>query len=460
MDVSKLYPSVPKREGLEACRQALDERQNPRIPTDDVMEMIKLVLENNNFGLGGSKHFLQVKGTAIGSKLGRNYACTYMGSWEQELLNKCPIKPVVYFRFIDDIFGIWQGSKQGLEEFHKMANEIHGDIQVDLRCSETELEFLDVQVGINNRKITTDLYTKPCDSKAYLHYTSDHPSHTKRAIPTGLVKRVRRICSSDEGFKRHAGDLVRQLTDRGYPQDQTEMEVAKVGKLNRSKLFERKNGTHKEGVPLVVTYSNCLPNLNRILNSKRHILERSNQLGDMFTDKLFVSYRRGTNLGDLLVHKKTRRLSHAGKNISGRCGKNCCICRVMFDEDDRIVGPSKLVCTFDKTIGCRSTNVIYGIWCCVCRLVVYVGETGGTLYQRSLNHLSSVRCRRQGMEVASHFSGEGHSVEDIRVIGLEKVYKNWVTYRRAREHRWMDLLGTYQRLGGLNKNMPVERYSI
>ena len=66
---------------------------------------------------------------------------TYMGSWEQELLNKCPIKPVVYFRFIDDIFGIWQGSKQGLEEFHKMANEIHRDIQVDLRRSETELEF-------------------------------------------------------------------------------------------------------------------------------------------------------------------------------------------------------------------------------------------------------------------------------------------------------------------------------
>ena len=159
------------------------------------------------------------------------------------------------------------------------------------------------------------MYTKPCDSKAYLHYTSDHPSHTKRAIPTGLVKRVRRICSSDEGFKRHAGDLVRQLTDRGYPQDQTEMEVAKVSKMNRSKLLERKNGTHKEGVPLVVTYSNCLPNLNRILNSKRHILERSNQLGDMFTDKLFVSYRRGTNLGDLLVHKKTRRLSHAGKNF-------------------------------------------------------------------------------------------------------------------------------------------------
>ena len=84
-----------------------------------------------------------------------------------------------------------------------------------------------------------------------------------------------------------------------------------------------------------------------------------------------------------------------------------------------------------------------------------MGETGGTLYKRSQNHLSSVRCKRVELEVASHFNGEGHSGDDIRVIGLEKVYKNWVAYRRAREQRWMDLLGTYQHNGGLNKNRPA-----
>ena len=39
MEVNKLYPSVPKQEGLAACKKALDSRQNPRIPTVDVMAM-------------------------------------------------------------------------------------------------------------------------------------------------------------------------------------------------------------------------------------------------------------------------------------------------------------------------------------------------------------------------------------------------------------------------------------
>ena len=451
MDVCKLYPSVPKQEGLAACKKALDSRQNPRIPTADVMDMIELILENNNFSLGSSKHYVQINGTAIGSKLGRNYACTYMGSWEDELLKGCKEKPLVYFRFVDDIFGIWRGSLKCLEEFHERANSIHRDIKVDLRYSETELEFLDVKVGIKEGRIVTDLYTKPCDSKAYLHFMSDHPSHTKKAIPSGLAKRARRICSSVEKFRQHADELVSKLATRGYPKNQVKAEIEKVGGMKRSDLLERSVGKQKEGVPMVVTYSSCLPNINKILRSKRHILERSNDIKDIFNNNMFVSYKRGTNLGDLLVHRKTKRQVRGGVTPSGKCGKNCCICRIVYCESSRIEGPSKLSCTYDKTIGCRSSNIIYGIWCTVCQIVVYVGETGGTLYQRTQNHLSSIRCERQGMEVARHFNGEDHAVEDMRVIGLEKVRKNWVAYRRVREQRWMGLLGTLHCTGGLNK---------
>ena len=41
-DVEKLYPSVPREEGLAACREALENRFNPLIPTESVMEMIKM----------------------------------------------------------------------------------------------------------------------------------------------------------------------------------------------------------------------------------------------------------------------------------------------------------------------------------------------------------------------------------------------------------------------------------
>ena len=87
----------------------------------------------------------------------------------------------------------------------------------------------------------------------------------------------------------------------------------------------------------------------------------------------------------------------------------------------------------------------------MCDCVVYVGETGGVLYQRIQNHLSSIRCGRNEMEVAAHFNGEGHQLSNAKLIGLEKVWKGWVTYRRVREQRWVGLFDTHRRAGGLNK---------
>lgn len=42
-DACKLYPSVPRKEGLEACEEALKSRSNPIILTIYVLEMIETV---------------------------------------------------------------------------------------------------------------------------------------------------------------------------------------------------------------------------------------------------------------------------------------------------------------------------------------------------------------------------------------------------------------------------------
>ena len=56
------------------------------------MEMIKTVLENNNFSFGDKK-YLQKDGVAIGSRLGKNFACSYMRTWDEKLseLSKTPL---------------------------------------------------------------------------------------------------------------------------------------------------------------------------------------------------------------------------------------------------------------------------------------------------------------------------------------------------------------------------------
>jgi len=81
-DVVKLYPSIPRQKGLSACEDALQLRKDQSIPTEAVIEMVKTVLDNNFIKFNG-KEYKQVQGVAIGSKLGRNFACCYMRKWDE-----------------------------------------------------------------------------------------------------------------------------------------------------------------------------------------------------------------------------------------------------------------------------------------------------------------------------------------------------------------------------------------
>ena len=117
-----------------------------------------------------------------------------------------------------------------------------------------------------------------------------------------------------------------------------------------------------------------------------------------------------------------------------------------------VQGGHKKMCYYDVTVGCKSCNVIYGIWCEICQEVIYVGETGGPIYARVQNHLSSIRSTNPPVDlpVRRHFLEPGHTIDDLRVVGLERVWRSEVDYRRAREMRWMRLLGTANAVGGLN----------
>ena len=207
---------------------------------------------------------------------------------------------------------------------------------------------------------------------------------------------------------------------------------------------------------MALTFSRHLPNIRDILRKKRYILHRSEKMRAVFPSDPMVAYRRGRNLKDMLVHSKTRGIiSNRGTKERGResCGKECVICRRMVTEDETIEGAQGRMTTYDKTIGCKSVNVIYGIWCGVCKRVCYVGETGGCLYTRVQNHLSSIRAIDPvvSLPVRSHFGAPGHGIGDVKVVGLERVWRRSVDYRRVRERRWMYLLGTQGTADGLNK---------
>ena len=436
-DVAKLYPSVPRKEGLEACEEALSMRSEPLAGKDGVMEMIKMVLENNVFGFGET-NYLQKEGIAIGSRLGKNFACTYMRKWDEALLQS-EIKPYFYKRFIDDGFGIWTGSIEELKQFTDHANSIHENIQVELRYDQKQIEFLDTLVKIENGHIYTDLYVKPTDKQLYLTSSSCHPSSTKKGLAYGLGLRIRRICEKESDYQRHRKELKNQLRKRGYSGNLIEEQLKKVDVQDRSELLKvnRKEDKNSKRVPLVVTYSNLLPDIQHITKKHLDVLHRSSKMRDVFKDPPIVAFRRDKNLSDVLVHGKTNK---ALKSTRLNCKPGCGNCSIISRETVSDTSHQNKY-TPVSDINCQSRNVIYGIICTSCKSTVYVGETERQLRERMTEHLRDVRLRRD-KPINVHFNQGEHSQLDMGFVVLEKLYNAERTERQLREGLWIKELRT------------------
>ena len=70
MDVTSLYTNIPQEEGITTvCRASKNfHRNNPPIPTQYLKEMLSLILKDNFFQFNG-KNYLQIHGTAMGTKI-------------------------------------------------------------------------------------------------------------------------------------------------------------------------------------------------------------------------------------------------------------------------------------------------------------------------------------------------------------------------------------------------------
>ena len=123
---------------------------DPNRPDKEILELLKINLKNNAFEFN-SQWYLQTWGTSVGKKCAPNYAKLFLAEWEEKALEKCVLKPSVYWRFLDDIFMIWEHSKEDFYKFVKILNTHHPSITVKAELSSESMHFLDTVVYKGNR---------------------------------------------------------------------------------------------------------------------------------------------------------------------------------------------------------------------------------------------------------------------------------------------------------------------
>ena len=140
-----------------------------------------------------------------------------MGHLEHKRINQLPIKPLIWYRCIDDIFCILPA---GLDEAKNMVhflNHQHPTIKFTADMSTTMVYFLDVTVIRQpDKSLHTTLFWKPTDTYRYLHFKSFHPTAQKKSIPSSQYLRVRRMCTSKTDFFKFTNIMLSHLASRGY----------------------------------------------------------------------------------------------------------------------------------------------------------------------------------------------------------------------------------------------------
>ncbi|CAJ0964569.1 unnamed protein product, partial [Ranitomeya imitator] len=219
LDVKDLYTSIPHLDGINAVHHSLTTAGLTTSQINLCVELLTIVLYNNFF-LFQDTFYLQKRGTAMGSNVAPPYANTYMTEFETSVIYKHPLFQNVslWKRFIDDIFCIWGGTLESLQEFFLFLNGAWPGIKFTISHDSHSINFLDTMVLKDQAGfLTTDLFTKSTDRNSLLHFQSFHPPSTKRSIPISQFQRVKRIVPDRNLCENRLQNMTSKFIERGYP---------------------------------------------------------------------------------------------------------------------------------------------------------------------------------------------------------------------------------------------------
>ena len=312
VDVKSLYTCIPHQEGIQACAESLQNSKAnyPDQPdTKTLINLLELVLKNNTFEFDG-KSYIQLQGTAMGTKLAPAYANIFMGKLEHTILSSAPLQPTYYKRYIDDILIIWPHSISELDKFIHTLNNYHPLIKFTSETSFEKITFLDVNIykGPNfylTNKLDVQTYIKPTNRQAYVHASSYHPPGTGKGVAVGEIKRYLRTNSRAESFHALKVKHRHNLRKRGYSTDFINRHTNNVRFLDRSFELKPKNKTNeKRQIAFITRYTPSATKAMKIIRKYWPSLKTTKHFKGKIMPYPLLTFKSNRNIKSYLVRAK------------------------------------------------------------------------------------------------------------------------------------------------------------
>ena len=445
LDVINLYSNISSSLGLEAVDYWISknpEKINGRFTKDFISEATEIVLSNNTFAFNG-KHFKQIKGTAMGTKMAPTYATLTLGYLEEKMYKKVEeqfneeVKLYItnnWKRYLDDCFIVWKYSNNELSTFKTLLNELNPDIRFTAEESTDRIPFLDIMVIKENDVILTDIYYKPTDTHQYLHFNSCHPRHTKRAIPYNLARRICTIVNKETTKIQRLQELKEYLRKQSYPEKIIDNAIKKAMDLDREDLLNpvQQNKTDSRILPLVTTHNPQNTNVAPIVYQLNDVLKTDETMSKIFKNRKFINSRRQPkNLRRILTKSSFKETTefHVTKCQDPRCGT----CPYIRQGQSFNFNGKQF--TVNNNMSCQTRNVIYVITCSGCG-ELYIGETGSTLRERIRVHKQQINVPQyRKLKVSEHLDVCGKRT--FTVFPFYKLHNSNTIERRDKERHFI-----------------------
>ena len=473
IDITGLYTNIPQSEGLDACKEALDERTDKSVPTDFIMKLLEVILQYNIFEFN-QELFIQMIGCAMGAVPSVSYANIFLAKKVDPKIIEAAKKfkqngedSLIFMkRFLDDLFLVWRGTAKKFHEFMEKINQIHPQIKFtfshtspndqedNCSCSHKEsLSFLDTSCSIENGTIQTDLYRKETDRNLYLLTSSCHPASVITSIPLSLSIRILRICSTTEAREKRFAELRQLLIDRDYKPSMVDAAIDQARKMDRLEALKKvSRNKNTDRVCFVLTYDSRLPAVPALVTKHWYSMIQDPYLKAVFPKPPLVSFRRQKNIRQKVIRATVPPApSRPTRILPGMkpCG-HCAQCPFIMSGKVVKASASNFQVEHTESLNCESERIIYLIECDkpACKGIQYVGKFYGMAKTRLSSHRSSINTKQLKKTIGAHFNGPGHSECNLKFTILERVSSKNPLYLREREIYYMQKFNT--KMHGLN----------
>jgi hypothetical protein len=398
-DVCSLYSNITHTLGLQAVEYWLQKHPEticPRFSSSFITDSLKIILDNNSFSFG-SKNYIQIQGTAMGTKMAPTYANLTLAFVEESLYNKMGEKYTVDFaerfkinwkRYIDDCFIIWDNSVDRVETLHTELNTLHPKLHFTMDHHNSEISFLDIHLTRQNNKIITDIFHKPTDTKQYLHFKSCHPRSTKCNIPYNLARRICTIVIQPELRQTRLGEMKLDLLKRGYPSKLIDWGIEKASQLSIETLRTPKTVAETNTCAFVYTHNPSNRNMWSTIQTSLDMLNADPRCKRLLHSvQLINSRRQPANLKKLLTKAK---FDTSTPTVSQCQDKRCGTCPYLITGKQFTFKGSQKPFEVKVSMNCATENLLYVLQCQGC-LENYIGQTSDSLRARIRVHKQQIK---------------------------------------------------------------------